>query len=771
MTQGQDGSTVHASSADDIVVSLPAAVFVCAADGRITFYNDAAARLWGRRPDAGERWCGAWRVFARDGTELAKDDTALARAVLRGEPLLTEEVIIERPDGRRRHVLPQPRLLFDADGALRGAVILVIDVSDRLQAETDQAVLAAIVTSSEDAIISMALDGTIASWNAGAERLFGYRAAEIVDQSVMRLVPPESAVDEARVLERVTRGERIGHYDAERLAADGRRLDVSVTVSPVFNAKGRIVGLSQVLRDISDRRTAQLELQRREEEFRAVVEHAPDIIARFDSEFRHIYVNAAITALTGLPSSEFVGRTSRELGMPPELCDQWESGIRDVFVNGKPGVLDFVFEGQQGEVCLHSRLVPEFGPDGSVQTVLSVVRDITDYYRARQEVQSVNETLEQHVAQRTAELRQLARQLVLAEQSERRRLSLLLHDDLQQLLVAACMRMDLLTERLRGSDHEQAVRRAMQLLQQSIDSSRSLSHELSPPILYDSGLCATLPWLAKIMLERHGLIVEVESDAEAEPHDEETRVSMFLSARELLFNVVKHADVHEARLELKRIDEHRIQLVVEDRGAGFDPDSVIGARQESFGLFSLRERIQFLGGQLQIVSRQGEGTRVTVELPLPEPTAEAPYELMPPSDHIEWSQPAGGHAAIRVLLADDHRILREGVVGILAEHADISVVAEAANGREALELARQHHPDVVVMDVTMPVLNGIEATRLISEQLPDVHIIGLTMHDSPDMAASMKEAGARDVLVKDGPSDALIAAIRTAAGRGQPHAG
>jgi signal transduction histidine kinase/ActR/RegA family two-component response regulator len=426
--------------------------------------------------------------------------------------------------------------------------------------------------------------------------------------------------------------------------------------------------------------------------------------------------------------------------------------------------------------------------DGALLGFAKVLRDNTARREQEEAVRqsearlrALNDTLESRVAERTAELaeanqriRRLASEIVLAEQRVHRDIARRLHDDLQQRLYGVQMKIaglrlrgHLSTPQEVGSQLDDVER----WLAEAVLMTRHLAVDLSPPVLAGEGLAEALGWLADQMREMHGLQTEIRSNDSATVQDEDLRVLLFQSVRELLFNVVKHADVHEARLELKRIDEHRIQLVVEDRGAGFDPDSVIGARQESFGLFSLRERIQFLGGQLQIVSRQGEGTRVTVELPLPEPTAEAPYELMPPSDHIEWSQPAGGHAAIRVLLADDHRILREGVVGILAEHADISVVAEAANGREALELARQHHPDVVVMDVTMPVLNGIEATRLISEQLPDVHIIGLTMHDSPDMAASMKEAGARDVLVKDGPSDALIAAIRTAAGRGQPHAG
>jgi PAS domain S-box-containing protein len=510
------------------------------------------------------------------------------------------------------------------------------------------------------------------------------------------------------------------------------------------------------------------DLYQREETFRALVEHSPDIIARFDSEHRHLYVSPSIEAATGRPASEFIGRTNREIGMPAALCDQWEVALTAAFEQGKPQAMDFSFHGPAGMRHFHCRIVPEFRESGRVGAVLGVTRDITGHHLADQRIRAMNETLEQRVTQRTVELQQLSRQLVLAEQSERRRLSMLLHDDLQQLLVAASMRMDILSERLRGTEHESAVRRVMELVQQSIDSSRSLSHELSPPILYDSGLCATLPWLARVMDERHALQVTVHADADAEPPDEETRISLFLSARELLFNVVKHARVEHAEMSLLRSGDY-IRLTVEDHGAGFDATQVDRMQERSFGLFSLRERIRFMGGQLKIRSEPGRGTRVEVDLPAPEPSA----LMRGDADVLEFGT-FGLHrnrdgvdraAAIRVLLADDHRILREGIAGILGENPDIVVIAEAADGREAVEMAHRHHPDIVVMDVTMPKLNGIEATRLLADQLPEVAVIGLTMHNSPDIAQSMRDAGAVEVLVKDGPSDALVRAIRATVGR------
>jgi CheY-like chemotaxis protein len=137
----------------------------------------------------------------------------------------------------------------------------------------------------------------------------------------------------------------------------------------------------------------------------------------------------------------------------------------------------------------------------------------------------------------------------------------------------------------------------------------------------------------------------------------------------------------------------------------------------------------------------------------PEPTAQSELE----SD----GQPT---RKLRIVLADDHRIMRQGLIMLLEEEPDLEVVGEAANGREAIELTRQHRPDVVIMDISMPVLNGIEATRQIAVEMPGVRVIGLSMHETADMDQAMRDAGAAGYLAKGGPLDALTAAIREAAG-------
>jgi PAS domain S-box-containing protein len=180
----------------------------------------------------------------------------MAIALKEDRPVRGVEALAERPDGSRVPFIPFPTPLHDESGRLVGAINLLMDVSQLREAEADQAHLSAIVESSEDAIISKTLEGLVTSWNAGAARLFGYAQEDIVGQPVTRLVPAELHEEEKRLLERVRHGERIGHYETVRLARDGRRIEVSLTLSPVRDRSGTVIGASSIARDITERRQA-----------------------------------------------------------------------------------------------------------------------------------------------------------------------------------------------------------------------------------------------------------------------------------------------------------------------------------------------------------------------------------------------------------------------------------------------------------------------------------------------------------------------------------
>jgi PAS domain S-box-containing protein len=244
-----------------ILDHLPAAIYTTDQLGRVTYFNEAAVTLWGRRPKLGEEWSGSWRLYEPDGTPMTLDRSPMAVTLKQERPIRGVEAIAERPDGSRVPFIPYPTPLFDEAGKLVGAVNVLIDITDRKRAEELTHRLAAIVTNSEDAIVSKDLHSIVTSWNAGAERLFGYTAEEMIGRPVTILIPDERFDEEPAILARIAKGERIEPYETVRQRKDGSLIDVSLSVSPIRNSRGDVIGASKIARDITERRRAQKQQQ------------------------------------------------------------------------------------------------------------------------------------------------------------------------------------------------------------------------------------------------------------------------------------------------------------------------------------------------------------------------------------------------------------------------------------------------------------------------------------------------------------------------------
>jgi PAS domain S-box-containing protein len=241
-----------------LIEALPAAVYTTDGNGRITFFNEAAAKFWGHRPEIGTaEWCGAWRLFWPDGRPMRHDECPMAMALKEGRPIVGAEAIAERPDGSRVPFVPHPAPLKDETGRVIGGINLLVDVSALKESEFAVGRLAAIVASSEDAIVSKTLQGVITSWNAGATRIFGYAPEEMIGQSVLRIIPHELQGEEDEILAKLRRGERVEHFDTVRVGKGGRRIAISLTISPIRDTAGNIVGASKIARDITERKRSE----------------------------------------------------------------------------------------------------------------------------------------------------------------------------------------------------------------------------------------------------------------------------------------------------------------------------------------------------------------------------------------------------------------------------------------------------------------------------------------------------------------------------------
>lgn len=406
--------------------------------------------------------------------------------------------------------------------------------------------------------------------------------------------------------------------------------------------------------------------------------------------------------------------------------------------------------------------------------------DISKLHHARKELIRSRKDLDSRIQKRTGRLRSLARELTLAEERERRRIANLVHDNLQQLLVAVLLNIGA----TKTQNHSYQILKDLESIElmtkECVDITRSLASELSPSILHQCGLAAGFGWLRDWFTEKYGFDLEVCADESLMP-EEDVSITLFQCVREIVFNAVKHSSVKAARLTMNCDDNSFVNISIDDQGAGFDVDALVSqdSWKGGFGLFSVRERVELLGGVMLIESVPGQGSCITLRFPVEllkcsgngnrdentnlgkEALDEARDEIIAASGSVEIARSAeSGPLRYRVILADDHSMVRQGLVRVFRDEADFEVVGEAANGKEALEMARGQEPDIIVMDLQMPVMSGLEATRVIRRELPGVQVIGLSMDATKESRRSLLRAGALDLLHKGGSAEDLIERVR-----------
>jgi PAS domain S-box-containing protein len=342
---------------------LPAALYMTDADGKVSYYNKAAVELAGREPELGnDEWCVTWKLYWPDGTPLPHAKCPMSAALKENRPIRGLEAVAERPDGTLVPIIPYPTPLHDASGKVVGAVNMVIDISDRKRAEDIALRLALIVESSDDAIYSQDLNGIITSWNKGAQRLYGYVAEEIMGVSIKVLIPPERQNEEDTILERLGRDEHIQNYETIRQRKDGELVDISLTVSPVRDRKGKIIGVSKIARDITDRKQSerQITILAREAEHRtknilATVQATVHLTQSDTPDGLKSAIAGRIQALANVHTlfaqSRWTGADLRGL-VTQELMPYRLEGVERALINGPSIVLETT-SAQTLAVALH----------------------------------------------------------------------------------------------------------------------------------------------------------------------------------------------------------------------------------------------------------------------------------------------------------------------------------------------------------------------------------------------------------------------------------
>ncbi len=475
---------------------------------------------------------------------------------------------------------------------------IVSNALERKRAKDAQSRHDLIVASSDDAIISKNLDGTILTWNPGAERLFGYSAQEAIGKTIRLIVPAELGTEADKILQRIKAGESIEHYETTRVTKFGKKLDVSLTISPLKDSAGVVVGCSKIARDITERKRAVQILRESEERFRLIANTAPVLIWIAATNKLCTFFNQSWLDFTGRP-------------LVQELGEGWASGVHPEDLDRCLETYSVAFD-SRSEFEMEYRLrrfdgvyrwivdlgVPRFETDGTFCGYVGSCVDITERKSSEDA------------------LHHLSGRLIRAQEEERARIARELHDDFSQRLALLSIGLGQLWKKLpeSGAEERTSILELLKGLKEISSDIHSLSHELHSSKLEHVGLVPALHGLCREFGEKHQITIHFYDRGLPSNLSKDVALCLFRVAQESLGNVVKHSDAKDASVELGS-NENAIQLRISDSGTGFDPES--NSRVVGIGLVGMSERLRLVGGRLSVDSEPGRGTEIIAEVPLP----------------------------------------------------------------------------------------------------------------------------------------------------------
>ena len=521
----------------------------------------------------------------------------------------------------------------------------VLDITARKLAETVTNQLAAIVKSSSDAIIGKDLNSRITSWNEGAEKVFGYSADEMIGHSIARLIPADRLQEEEQIKNKIRRGESVKHFETMRLVKDGRLIAMSITVSPIWDAAGKIVGASKVARDITERRAAEMALRQSEKLFSLLIEEAPVGVLVLDGGFilRKINPVAVVEFSKIQPLLDRSFFEIMRILWPKRVADQIATRFRETLDTGRPfhepefaerrrdtrvkEYYDWQVQritlptGQLGLVCFFNNITARKLTEGAqrdleVMTVSN--RKLENEITRRKRMESSLKQSEEAQILLAGQLRQLSHEMLRVQEEERKRISRELHDVVVQTLISINVHLSALDKKASGDPRklQKEIARTQALVEKAVAIIHRFAVELRPTVLDDLGLIPALKDHMTDFMTRTGVRTHLTAYAAVERLPIAKRAVLYRVALEALSNVAAHARASKVEIAIqKRRDS--VCLTLKDDGASFDVKRALQTQRTGrLGLLGMRERLEMIGGQFSIISQAGEGTTVTAEIPL-----------------------------------------------------------------------------------------------------------------------------------------------------------
>jgi PAS domain S-box-containing protein len=603
-------SGAYPRTTQSVVDPTPQMVWMAREDGSVEYFDQQALEYTGLLPQELHGWGWLTLIFASEA-RLAEEKWK--QAIQMGDPY-TAEYRLRRSDGTYHWHQAAAVPVLDSNGQIQKWVGTWINIGDRKEAERRMGELVSIIRNSQDAIIGKTLEGIVTSWNQGAERLFGYRTEEMIGQPITQLIPEERREEETNILAQILVGERFDHYETVRRHKDGHLVDVSLTVSPIRDAGGRLIGASKIARDITERKKSEKSLQESQARFEAVIASAMDAIITIDETQRVMLFNAAAERMFGCAASEAIGR-SLDRFIPSRLREAHNAHVRAFATTGVTSRA----MGKFGDLVALRADGREFPIEASISQAevagaklcTVILRDITE----RKEAESA-------LSRSEGELRALTAKLQRAREEEAIRIARELHDQLGRSLTSIKMDLLLIEKIASGqplAEEIHAINEKAKMMLESIDDTvhvvRRISTELRPGILDDIGLAAAIEWQANDFQRRSAVscIVNVpEDDLEI---SREQATAFFRIFQEILTNVARHSKAERIWVHLGA-QEGEVVLEVEDDGVGIAPEAL--SQPHALGLVGMRERAAIFEGQVEIAGTPGKGTTVIVRMPIDE---------------------------------------------------------------------------------------------------------------------------------------------------------
>jgi len=739
--------------------SIGDAVLTTDTEGRITYINEVAQSLtgWSYTDALGQP---LERVFHIINEVTRKPvESPATRALREGIVVgLANHTVLIKKDGSECPIDDSAAPIRNEQGNVSGCVLIFRDASAQRLIERDKAnqlltarLLASIVETSNDAIISKSLDGIIQSWNAAAERVFGFTAEEAVGRHISLVIPPDRLAEEDQIIAKLRAGHRIEHFETERVRNDGQRIIVSLTISPVKDAAGNVTGASKIVRDV----TARKRTERERQNFVTVVENSTDFIAMCDLQGLPFFVNRAGLEMVGLDDIEQARRTPlQEFFFPEDQGMIMNEFLPSVMANG------------HGEVEVRFRHFKTGEPRWMAYKVLVLTNAGNEPVGFATVSQDVTER------KRLADdLRRLAADLAEADQRKNEFLATLAHE-LRNPLAPMSNMLEVVKH---SGDDREVLKRAHDTIERQLGQMVRLVDDLLDlnRITYDrlelrrsevelSSVIQQAVEVACPLIDAadHDLTVELPDEPIYLNADRARLAQVFGN---LLNNSSKYTKANgRISVSAKRVDDE-VVVTVKDNGAGIPQDKLdsifdmfmqvdLTAERSQGGLgigLTLVKRLaEMHGGSIEARSAgEGQGSEFIVRLPV---LSKASVAAQPEPAAAEPSPER------RILIVDDNVDAADSLAMLLEITGNKTYMAH--DGVEAVEAIEEHRPEVVLLDIGLPRLTGHEVCRQVRQQPwgKDIVMIALTGWGQEDDRRQSEEAGFNGHLVKPVDYDKLL---------------